>query len=165
MIESIATPVDFWRLAASRRRFEGVLALRQLRRLQSVLVDAEGECGFSLQFDCESALQLATVDVTVSAQLPLRCQRSLARFLFPVSVRQTLGLIRNDSEEARLAAGHEPLLVPPDGCLSLANVIEDELLLAVPIVPIAPGSALCQPNVDEDVPHTRPFAVLANLKT
>ena len=165
MIENVATPVDFWRLAAARRRFDGVLALRQLRRLQSVLVDAEGECVFSLQFDCESALQRATVDVSVSAQLPLRCQRSLARFLFPVSVRQTLGLIRDDTEEARLAVGHEPLLVPVDGCLSLASVVEDELLLAVPIVPIAPGSALCQPNGDEDVPRTRPFAVLANLKT
>lgn len=166
MVKNITAAVDFWRLAASRSCFEGVLQLSQLRRLRSVLIDAEGECGYTLKFDYSQSLRLSLLHVDLRAQLPLRCQRSLSRFIFPVTVKQALGMIRHDSEESRLPPGHEPLLVPEHGCLPLADVVEDELLMAVPIVPVAPGSEPVLPCADEGVSlQPNPFAVLAGLKT
>ena len=166
MVNNITFAVDLWRLAASRRCIQGVLPLSQFRRLQSVLVDAAGECAYTLEFDYSQPLRLSTLHVELCAQLPLRCQRSLSRFIFPVTVKQTLGLIRHDSEESGLPPEYEPLLVPEHGCLSLADVVEDELLLAVPIVPVALGSEPVLPSADEAVQlPANPFAVLAGLKT
>jgi len=48
-----------------------------------------------------------------------------------------------------------------------ADLVEDELILAVPVVPISPGSeALGQewPATADEVAQASPFAVLAALK-
>ena len=64
----------------------------------------------------------------------------LKRFLQPVQLVQRLGLIREEADEAGLPEGYEPLLVPDDGMLRPAELVEDELILAVPVVPAMPGT-------------------------
>ena len=49
--------------------------------------------------------------------------------------------IEDESEEAALPQGYEPLLIA-DGQVNLADVIEDELILALPVVPLKPGEPL-----------------------
>ena len=49
--------------------------------------------------------------------------------------------IEDESEEAALPPGYEPLLIA-DGQVNLADVIEDELILALPVVPLKPGEPL-----------------------
>jgi len=99
--------------------------------------------------------------------LPLQCQSSLQRFLQPVEVVQRLGLIRDEDEEAGLPPGYEPLLVPEDGMLRPVELVEDELILALPVVPLAPGSDRVDqewsPSEDETA-KASPFAALAGLK-
>ena len=63
--------------------------------------------------------------------------------------------------------GYEPLLLPADGALRPAELVEDELILAVPVVPVAPGSeALAQdwPASSEEREKANPFAALAALR-
>jgi len=102
--------------------------------------------------------------------LTLTCQRTLESFVLPLTVDSRLGLIRNEREEAGLPPGCEPLLVAEDGKLNPADVIEDELLLALPLVPVDPDSSL-PPEVTGPGPEQsaaeatdNPFAVLRGLK-
>ena len=129
-------------MVAARRGFEGTLPLSSLTRLRDVLCD-DGYRGrgarFALEFD-RDALQVPYVELRIDAELPLECQRSLQRFLFPVQVVQRLGLIRDEADEAGLPKDYEPLLVPEDGMLRPAELVEDELILAVPVVPVKPGT-------------------------
>jgi uncharacterized protein len=88
-----------------------------------------------------------------------------------VTVDSRLGLIRSERDEAALPPDVEPLLVADDGKLSLLDVIEDELLLALPLVPVNPDSALPEevagPSPEEISAERRsdnPFAVLRELK-
>jgi uncharacterized protein len=158
--------LDAWRMVAARRSFEGKVPLAALRRLDGLLTDAEGEVTFALQFD-RDALQVPYVELKIDAALPLECQRSLQRFLFPVSMVQKLGLIRHEADEAALPEGVEALLVPEDGMLRTLDLIEDELVLAVPAVPMNPELPAVELDVSprqEELAQASPFAALASLK-
>ncbi|MGI8560165.1 MAG: YceD family protein [Luteimonas sp.] len=168
MSADVPEVLDAWRMVAARRGFEGRLPLSSMTRLCDALVDPEGEVAFSLEFDSD-ALQVPYVELRIDAQLPLQCQRSLQRFLLPVQVVQRLGLLREggDMDEAALPEGYEALQVPADGELRPAELVEDELILAVPVVPVRPGSESVQRDwpvqPDEEV-RANPFSALAALK-
>ena len=153
-------------MVAARRSFDGRLRLSSMTRLQGLLVDADGEARFSIEFDCD-ALQVPYVELRIQAELPLVCQRSLERFLLPVDITQRLGLVRDEAGEAALPADYEALLVPEDGMLHTAGLVEDELVLAVPVVPMSPGSDAVErdwPAQEEELAKANPFAGLASLK-
>lgn len=160
--------VDAWRMVASRRSFDGTLPLAGMARLRDLLTDAEGDVRFSLEFGRDT-LQVPFAALRLEASLPLICQRSLQRFLYPVALEQRYGLVAQHDEvaEAGLPPGYEALEVGDDGRLEPAALVEDELILAVPLVPVSPGShALEQdwPAQAEETAQANPFAALAALK-
>jgi len=142
------------------------MPLSAMPRLGGSLADTGGEGSFVLEFG-RDALQVPYVELTIEAGLPLVCQRSLERFVLPVNAVQRLGLIRDEAEEAALPPGYEPLLVPEDGQLRPADLVEDELVLAVPVIPVAPGTEPVErtwPADGEELREASPFAALAALK-
>jgi uncharacterized protein len=169
MSADLPESIDAWRAVTARRIFEGEVPLSRFQRLRDGLVDVDGSCRFRLEFG-RDAFGIATVSLLVEAGLPLECQRSLQRFVLPVRFEQQLGLIRNEREEAALPPETEPVLVAEDGKLCPLDLVEDELILALPVVPLAPGTAdaeAAEPSTPEP-PDTEkrinPFAALAALK-
>jgi uncharacterized protein len=160
--------VDAWRMVSARRSFSGSAPLAAFRRLEGLLTDSEGDVRYALSFD-RDAFGHAVVDVTADADLPLLCQRTLERFLWPVSVSQRLALITHEAQEAALPETLEPLLLPESGELQLLDLVEDELILAVPAVPVKPGTVEVDArwgddDAEEEQPKPNPFAALAALK-
>lgn len=156
-------------MVTARRGFEGRLPLSSMARLRDALFDTEGEVAYSLEFD-RDALQVPYVELRIDAQLPLQCQRTLKRFLYPVNVVQRLGLVREDGDEADEAAlpeGYEALQVPADGEVRPVDLVEDELILAVPVVPVSPDSEVVErdwPVQADEETRANPFSALAALK-
>lgn len=166
MSANLPEVLDAWRTVAARRSFEGRLPLASMGRLRDSLVDAEGEVAYVIEFGTDS-LQVPYIELQIDAALPLECQRSLQRYLEPVRIVQRLGLIRDEEDEAGLPPGYEPLLMAEHGELRLAELIEDELILAVPVVPVNPDSDAVQndwPADEEEMAQANPFAALAALK-
>lgn len=166
MSAEVPDVVDAWRMVAGGREFAGRLPLSGFARLRASLVGAEGEVGVGLSFG-RDAPHPPHLELRISADLPLECQRSLRRFVLPVRLVQRLGLIRDEADEAALPAGYEALLVPGDGAIRLPDLVEDELILALPIVPVAPGSMAveCEWSSEQQRPvDVSPFAALAVLK-
>lgn len=159
--------LDALRMVAARRGFEGRLPLSSMPRLREALADAEGDdVAFSLDFD-RDAMQVPYVELRIDAGLPLVCQRTLQRFVLPVALVQRLGLIRDEADEAGLPEGYEVLLLAEDGALRPAELVEDELILAVPVVPVKPGSESVErdwPVTTEEEVRANPFAALVALK-
>ena len=158
--------LDAWRMVVARRGVAGRVSLSALARLRDSLHDTQGEVAFALDFDTD-ALKMPYVEVRVDAELPLLCQRTLQRFLLPVNIVQRLGLIRDEADEAALPEGYEPLLMPEDGMLNALELVEDELILAVPVVPVAPGTEAMErdwPAEEAELQSANPFAALAGLK-
>ena len=80
------------------------------------------------------------VEIRAQAELPLICQRSLQRFLLPVRIVQRLGLVTREEQEAELPEDYEMLVPEADGTIHPLELIEDELILAIPVVPMDPRS-------------------------
>jgi uncharacterized protein len=159
-------------MVAARREFAGRLPLSALPRLREALVDDAGEVAYTLSFD-RDALQVPYVELGIEAQLPLLCQRTLQRFLYPVSLVQRLGLLRagdedeDEAAEAALPEGYEALAVAEDGGIRPVDLVEDELILAIPVVPVSPGSESVErdwPVAADEQAQANPFAALAALK-
>ena len=158
--------VDAWRMVAARREFEGRIPLASMIRLRGSLLEPDGDVRYTLAFDTD-ALQVPFAELRIEAELPLECQSSLRRFLLPVQLVQRLGLIRDEADEAALPPDYEALLVPADGMLKPAELVEDELILALPVVPVAPDAEAVErdfaPTVEETA-QASPFAALAGWK-
>ncbi len=168
MSATLPLVLDAWRMVATGRRFEGLLPLAGFKRLGTSLIDVEGDCHYVVEFGRDD-LDQRYVDLHLQAQLPLLCQRTLERFFHPVDIRQRLGLIRDEAEEAALLPDVEAVLVDDNGSLRPADLIEDELILALPVVPINPDSEAIEAEwpadmveIEEETPN--PFAALSALK-
>ena len=167
--------LDAWRMLAARRTFDGAVPLTAMHRLRDALEQPEGSVSYELAFD-RDGLDVPYLQITARAELPLVCQRTLQRFLLPVAVEQRLGLLASDDQEAALPEGYEALVPDADGTIRPLELIEDELILAIPVVPVDPASepvALAWPpepassgtaEGHEGAARTNPFAVLADLK-
>ena len=160
--------IDVWRMVAARRQFEGTLPLSAFTRLRDSLVDTEGECRFVLEFGRDAGNQ-AFAEVRAEAELPLLCQRTLERYLHRVRLVQQLGLITSEAQESALPEQMEPLLVPESGELQAIDLVEDELILAMPVVPInpdsvAPAAEWQEAQIEKSDQTLNPFGVLSALK-
>lgn len=166
MSAALPDRVDIARQVQARRVFEGTLPLASMQRLRGSLAAGDGEARYAIEFG-KDGLGVSFLALRVEAGLPLVCQRTLDSFVYQVSIDQRLGLITQESEEAALPEEYEPLLVP-DGQLALADVVEDELILALPVVPLKPGAPLEWKDapVDEAAEQERPnpFSALGALK-
>lgn len=153
-------------MVAAGREFSGEVALLSLPRLAALLFEPVGQCRYRVRFG-RDALAVPFVELDVQATLRLLCQRTLQPFDAPQEIVQRLGLIRDEAQESSLPEGYEPVLVDADGMLHPFDLIEDELLLAVPAFPVRPGSEprdLSLGAPEEGETTANPFAALAALK-
>ena len=131
--------VDPWRAADGGRRIGGTIPLARFKRLLPMLVSDQGEARFEMAFGYD-AQRRPTVYVEVEAQLKLMCQRSLEPYFEHVRQQSELAIIGDPGEQALLSDEEEFVLVD-DSRVAVADLVEDELLLAVPQVPRNPGVA------------------------
>ena len=168
MSADLPETVDAWRMVTARRSFAGTLPLARFARLAPSLASVQGEVRYELEFD-RDALGIAYLGIKAAAPLALTCQRTLEPFVLPVKIDSRLGLITREEDEAGLPEGYEPLLLV-EPTLNPADVIEDELILALPVVPLKPGAGegvvwTSDPTGQaEEAPPGNPFAALARLK-
>ena len=153
-------------MVSAQREFEGRIPLASMTRLRGGLVDTEGDVRYVLAFGTDQ-LKVPYAELRIDAELPLECQRSLKRFLFPVQAMQRLGLIRDEGDEAALPPEYEALLVDADGMLRPLELVEDELILALPVVALAPDVEAVEREfapTEEEQAQANPFAALAGWK-
>lgn len=165
MSADLPETLDAARMIASRRRFEGELPLASMDRLADLLASHEGTCRFSIEFGRDE-LGVGYAEVHAEAGLPLVCQRSLEGFVHPVVVDQRFGLVDHEDQEAAMPPGYEAVLLE-DGLVRPLELIVDELILAIPVVPVKPGSTPVEREWsagEEEMKAASPFAALEALK-
>ena len=97
------------------------------------------------------------------------CQRSLDTFKFPLVSDNTIGFISEMEDEAKLVADVSPSWVV-DMLVDPKALLEDEILLMIPDIPLKPGAKLdSQYLTDHDEEPVaeetqNPFAALKDLK-
>jgi uncharacterized protein len=172
--------VDPWKAADGRRRFQGTMPLKRLKRLEPMLAPADegqraeslarNDATFSASFGYDEQ-GLVTIKIAVKASLPLICQRSLAPYQEKVERNSLLVVIEQVSDQDQVPESYDPVLVE-NRRLAIQDIVEEELLLAIPQVPRNPEVAEIElstdgevrtPSVSENEQSHRPFAGLAGL--
>jgi len=159
--------LDPWRAADSRSVFAGRLPLSSLPRLCASLLDIAGDVRFRIAFYRDEARR-AVLKCEVAATLKLPCQRCLEALDHQVDTGALLAVVSGIDEERQLPEHYDPL--PADeGMIRPRDLIEDELLLAIPQIPMHEPDACRIEARESDWASTRtnrdnPFAVLARFK-
>lgn len=105
----------------------------------------------------------------------MTCQRCLQPVAIDLAVDRAVRFVASEAEAERLDAQSEDDVLALEAALDVRTLVEDELLLALPLVP---RHAACRPAVplqqaadeaggeegDEAAPEEHPFAKLAALK-
>jgi uncharacterized protein len=102
------------------------------------------------------------------ASIALQCQRCLAPVEVGVVVDRRFGFVAGEAAAAALDAANDDDIMALTRALDLRVLIEDELLLALPLVPMhaACPSPLAIQDADRTVDEAaNPFAALAALKS
>jgi uncharacterized protein len=122
-----------WQLARSGRMLQGQVPLAQMLRLGQELLDKEGYAWAELAFDCNEGGR-CFIQGHIKACLHLGCQRCLQVVIMMVDIQTQLGLMVNESEIQQWPDKYEPWIVKLAEPASLWDLVEEELLLALPIV-------------------------------
>ncbi len=160
--------VDYARLAEDGAVLDRVYELGKLPRLKDVLAEPRGTLNASFAFS-KSPSGRAGVKVAVRASPVLVCQRCMQGYALPVTGASDVEFASDETAEAS-DAEHE--VYRADGVVRLSELAEEELLLALPIVPActtpescgnAPAFTAVTEHTEELSEMRRPFSALQEL--
>ena len=153
--------IDGLKYARDGRFQQGKLALTEMERLADAVLETDGQLSWSLKG--EDSRDGSFLALTVTGELVLECQRCLQPMHYPLAVETRLRLIppgqswpedelEDDSADA----------IPAEEEMALLPLIEEEVLLALPIAPM--HEVCASPLAGNKDLEPSPFAVLAKLK-
>lgn len=124
-------------LAKTKDAIVGKIQLNSLTRVKAVLMNEEGELKYSLKFDFDQS-GVCIIECEVETELILECQRCFKPLEFNVRNNSLLGIIGKGKEFETLAKEYEPLELDDDGVTTVEKLIEEELLLSIPLSVLHP---------------------------
>lgn len=131
MKQTLPVHLNFIKKAKTGYEIEGKLPIKRLKRLSECLWSDQGELQAELKFN--RARHIPFIDGHITTELQLKCQRCNKALHYPIDSYFKLGLVLNEAQMDDLPDEYEPYLVKEDNN-HLADMLEDELLLALPLV-------------------------------
>ena len=159
-------------------QLDGRWPLRSLERVASSTVAGDGvaeevEVRWSARGERRSAhggeAQIR-LHLQANAQVLQECQRCLSPVRVPLSIERSFLFVHGEDTAARLDADSEDDVLALTRSLDVRELVEDELLLAMPLVPrheLCPEPLKVPASADEhttDFVQPNPFAALEALK-
>lgn len=141
---------------------EGALRVSELPRLHDLLAGIAGEVAYKVEGSLGERGQ-PQLRLVVKGVLPLACQRCLGEIAFDVNVDSKLVLLPEGAEltQDELEDDSRDYL-PVTGVVDVSALVEDEVLLALPVAPRHEQCGL--PSAAEAGERIMPFAALSKLK-
>jgi uncharacterized protein len=151
--------LDIGPLADGRAQIDFSIPIREFPRVLPVLAAPDGEARGKVSFSREG--RLAVAEVAVSAEVTLLCQRCLAPLKWPLQGVGRAALVASAEEGERVPETLETVLAP-EHRISTLGLVEEELLLALPLVPRHENDACAGASAGTGETN-RPFAQLSEL--
>jgi uncharacterized protein len=165
----IPTHVDPRKLADRGAILEGETPLANLQRLCDPLADHAGVVRARMTFERDEQ-RAVVIHSELDVEVKMVCQRCLELVALPIHSECSYAVVKEGADTRSLPKGYDALEVGEEP-VDLMGLIEDELLLALPIVPLhdpeicQQPAGLDEPSPSEDeVSRSNPFSVLAQLK-
>ena len=156
--------LDPTRLTETPQVFEGTFKPEALERLEEDLANGDGELRYRLEARLDRQRR-KVVSCIIEGFVFLTCQISLEAFRHDVAIRDRLVLVDDESQLPPMEeeSETEDYLVAAEP-LDIRDIVEDAVLLALPMMPRKPGLEEAKGGAGEAEPKESPFAALAGLK-
>ena len=152
----------------------GEIPMSMLPRCREI-APADGVASCEVRFFEGQGVHPLQADIHVTAPLALECARCLEPMTQTVSVASRLTFVFSDEQAEHVEADTEPVVLGREGRVRLTDLVEDEILMAVPVMPVheapcaevGPGrpwesGQIEEPSAEDE--KDNPFAALAALK-
>jgi uncharacterized protein len=161
-------PLDVDRLSRGEMQIDFEVPLAELPRLRSRIAGIGGSVRGTVRFGRRS--RFAVADLSLAGTASLQCQRCMQPMDLDLDSTTHVALILAEADAAEVPEELEPVLAR-EGRISAAELVEEELLLALPIVALHAQLSECAvpkaaPLLAQDAPEhvtQRPFAGLDEL--
>ena len=157
--------IDPERLGSKPHTIEGTVAPGALPRLAESLANGQGELNYKVSARLDPQRR-KVVSCTIDGYVFLACQVSLDTFRHPVSIDDRLVLVEDESRLPPIEeeSDTEDYLVV-DEPLDVLELVEDAVILALPMMPRKPGLEWNEVQADAAVDEkVSPFAKLSSIK-
>ena len=124
--------LDFVQAARKASKINGYWPVNRLERLAGLVLDDQANIEAELEFDVQGRLR--TVSGIAKARLSLTCQRCMQPMTLDLVADIKLALVSDESKADLLPEEFEPLMLDEDNRINIPAMLEDELLLAMPLV-------------------------------
>jgi uncharacterized protein len=165
--------LDVAGFAAAGAALEGEAELTSLPRLAADLVTPADAAPAPVRWSAQGVQrspvgrpQEIWIELKAQARVWLACQRCLNPLPTALDVDRRIRFVAGEDEAARLDEELEDDVLALPRSIDLVELVEDELILALPLVP---RHAQCPTPASSDAPaavpaRPNPFAVLASIK-
>jgi len=128
--------VDHRKLANQAGLIEGTLPIQCFHRFGEMLVVSEGDVYLRLEFS-KGDFGSTRVNGSAATEVCLICQNCMQQFRRQVSCDVALQVVSDESKLERLSEVDDAI-VAPDKVISVAELVEDELILLILAMPMIP---------------------------
>jgi uncharacterized protein len=160
MSEGWSKLLDIGPLADTCAGIDFAIPLKEFPRVLPLLAGTDGAARGRVHFTREG--RIAVAEVSIAAEVMMLCQRCLSPLKWPVASTGRAALVATHAEVAVVPETLETVLAP-EYRISLRDLVEEELLLALPLVPRHPDKECVGDRADTKSETNRPFAQLSEL--
>lgn len=125
--------IDPIRIAKRGSHLSGQLLLNQCARLQELCDQAELQANVQMDLNMDTVSHVSFIRGQITTTVNMMCQRCNQPMACPLDISFLLGPVLTESDANNLPKQYEPLIVKNETVL-IADMIEDEILLALPMV-------------------------------
>lgn len=152
------------RLRESPQVFEGDATLDEFPRLLESVADQPGEVHFTVSARLDKQRR-KVVSCIIEGFVFLTCQSTLEDFRHALAIAERIVLVDREEDLPPIEeeSDAEDYLVA-DGPVDVLDLVEDAILLSLPMVPRKPGQEQPRGKPRDEGPRESPFAALASLK-
>ncbi|AYC33408.1 metal-binding protein [Pseudomonas cavernae] len=161
--------VDPRKLADRGATLEGEMPLADFVRLCDPLAGDAGIVRAKFVFERDER-KAVVIHSAIDVEVKMVCQRCLELVALPIHSECSYAVVKEGANTQSVPKGYDVLELG-EGPLDLLELVEDELLLALPIVPAHDPEDCQQPagleepqSSEDEVSRSNPFSVLAQLK-
>lgn len=148
-------------------QLEGFIAVGDMPRLAGLLLNEEPELQAVLEFDMDDQ-RMRTIVGSAKGIVQVSCQRCLEAVDFSLEAELNLAIVWDEEKANKLPKSIDPLILP-EGTADIYSVIEDELLLSLPMVTYHKENCIEKTVFGDEIEADKeevknPFQILEQLK-
>ena len=162
--KSLPSQLKLFNFAKKEISLSGLYQISDLARVSEIASNKTDKININLSFYLDND-KTPCIDGIISLDIVLICQRCLEELNISLEVKFNLAFVRNEKQGEELDSNYE-IYVTEEDELATHDLISDEILLSIPMVPTHDYDCIKDINRQEIVKEKseNPFAILKKLK-